>query len=406
MRITILSMNFWPEETGTGPVIEKLVEDLRGQGHEVKVVASVPYYPRRVVPPEYRGKLIVKEDFQGTPVYRTWIYVSDERTALRKILLHLSFTVSCVVGLIRAGRPDVLISISPPLFVPTVAGIASRIWRCKHVLRLEDMLPDAAIIYGLIRNKWLRRVLEAVERINYWLSDSIVAICNGFARNLQKKRVDMGKVAIIPHYVAPASENTSGNSFREKLNLGHGTFLAQYAGNIGHSQGLEVILEAAKLLRREGRVRFMIVGEGVAKRRLEEISRKEQLRNVMFLPVQPAEKLDELLWAADVCLVTQKANVLDINVPSKIFNIMAHARPMIAAVNPHSDAASIVAASGAGVVIPPGEGDQLAREVMGMVELEDRGRGYGRAGYEFASREYSRLASVKKYESLLTGLVA
>ena len=405
MRITVLSMNFWPEETGTGPVVQNLVEDLAGLGHEVRVVAGFPYYPRRVIPASYRGRWLVEEKYGDIPVYRAWIWGSDEKSALKKTLLHLSFTFSCLPALLRAGRPDVLISITPPLFVPTVAGLLSRIWRCAHVIRLEDMLPDAPIIYGLVRSPSLIAALRGIERLNYRLSDAVVAICAGFSRSLESKGQDMTKVAVIPHYVIPPLQQDQVNGFRQENGIPEGVLLAQYAGNLGHSQGLEVILHAAEILRDDRRVHFTIVGEGVARDGLVRDAEKSGLQNITLLPVQPVEKLDELLWAADVCLVTQKANVLDINVPSKIFTIMAHARPMIAAVNPRSDAAAIVRASGAGPVIPPGSAEDLAREIVAMLDLPDRGRSLGFAGKEFAEKEYSRARSVAAYEDLLSKVV-
>jgi colanic acid biosynthesis glycosyl transferase WcaI len=405
MKILLISMNFWPEETGTGPVSAQIARDLRGMGHEVKVICGLPYYPRREVPPEYRGRLVVKEDFEGIPVYRTWIWVTDEGSALKKILLHLSFTLSCLVAMARVGQPDVILSVSPPLFVPAVAGLASRIWRCKHVLRLDDILPDAAIIYGLVRSRWLQWALRRIERFNYAFSDAIIAICDGFARNLKGKLGSLDKVRVIPLYAPPAPDDRGGGRhFRREHGIAEGEFLVQYAGNIGHSQGLEVILDAASLLRDDEKIRFMVAGEGIAKARLVDLAHERGLANVSFIPVQPAARLDELLWAADVCLVTQRANVLDINVPSKIFNIMTHARPMIAAVNPGSDAAAIVARSGAGPVVPAGDAARLAEEIRRFAGQPDRGRAAGRAGREFVMREYSRERSVRGYRRLLEDL--
>jgi len=405
MKITIVSMNFWPEETGTGPVIQGLVDDLAAQGHDVTVVAGFPYYPRRIVPPRYRGKWLVRERYEGIPVYRTWICATDERSALKKILLHLSFTCSCVPALLLAGRPDVLISVSPPLFVPTVVGLLSRVWGCAHILRLEDMLPDAAIIYGLIRSPFLIRVLRLIERLNYRLSDAVVAICEGFARNLRQKREGLGKIAVIPHYVVPPPAPQGRNCFRHEVDVVEGRFLAQYAGNLGHSQGLDAIVDAATLLRDDSRVHFMIVGEGVEREKLVQRAEKANLRNISFLPVQPAEKLHDLLWSADVCLVTQRANVLDINVPSKLFNILAHGRPIIAAVNSGSDAAAIVRDSGAGVLVSPSSPEHLSQAILEMMALDDWGRSRGACGMAYAQEKYSRAQSVRAYQSLLAQLV-
>ena len=406
MRITVVSMNFWPEETGTGPVIAQLVEDLLSEGHVVKVIAGVPYYPRRVVPERYRGRWITRESFADAEVYRTWLYVTDEKRAIKKMLLYVSFTLSCLPALLLSGRPDVIISISPPLFVPTVAGIVSRIWRCKHILRLEDMLPDAAIIYGLIRSRAMIRILKMIESLNYRLSDRIVAICRGFARNLEAKGQDSGKLVVIPHYVVDPPDPPAVNRFRESEAPSGSGFLAIYAGNIGHSQGLEIVLETAALVREETRVRFLIVGEGVARERLLRRAEQERLRNVSFVPVQSAEMLDEMLWAADVHIVSQRANVLDINVPSKIFNIMAHGRPMIAAVNAASDAARIVMESGAGPVIAPGDAAGLRRDIERMLADPSLIESRGRSGKEYAAREYSRTASVRAYRGMLADLIA
>ncbi len=402
MRVLLLSMNFYPEPTGTGPVIANLARELKEIGHEVTIVAGFPYYPKRIVPERYRGKFMVEEEFEGMRCIRTWIYCGPETRAIDKILHHTSFSISSFFGALKAGKQDVIIAVSPPLFEGITGWMISKIRRAPMIFRIEDMLPDAAIIYNLITNKTQIRILKWIEKFIYKRSQKIIAICNGFVKNLREKQVPEEKIVLIPHWadiehIIPMEKY---NGFR-KANGIENQFLAIYSGNIGLSQGLEVILEAAKLLAHEKNIQFMIIGDGVQKKALLEKAERERINNVKFLPVQPKEILPNLLAAADVSLVTQKPNVLNINVPSKIFNIMASGRPMLVGVNPKSDAAEIVRRANCGILFKAGDEQELANAILKLYRNPELAERLGQNGRKYVEKYYTRQASINSYKELL-----
>ena len=402
MRVLLLSMNFYPEPTGTGPVIANLARELKEIGHEVTIVAGFTYYPKRIVPESYRGKFMVEEEFEGMRCIRTWIYCGPETRAIDKILHHTSFSISSFFGALKTGKQDVIIAVSPPLFEGITGWIISKIKRAPMIFRIEDMLPDAAIIYNLITNKTQIRILKWIEKFIYKKSKKIIAICNGFVKNLREKQVPEEKIVLIPHWadVEHIFPMEKYNGFREAYGI-EKQFLAVYSGNIGLSQGLEVILEAAKRLAHEKNIQFLIIGDGVQKKSLIEKAEREKITNVKFLPVQPKEMLPKLLSAADVSLVTQKPNVLNINVPSKIFNIMASGRPMIVGVNPMSDAAEIVRNAKCGILVKAGDPDELAEAILQLYRNPELCERLGNNGRKYVQKHYSRKASIESYRQLL-----
>jgi colanic acid biosynthesis glycosyl transferase WcaI len=187
--------------------------------------------------------------------------------------------------------------------------------------------------------------------------------------------------------------------FRLQLGIGDDAFLVTYAGNMGVSQGLEIVLDAAAIMNEDDHIQVLMVGSGTTRDSLEARAHDLHLANLRFLAPQPDYAV--LQAATDVSLVTQRANILDVNLPSKIAAIMASGRPMLAVLNPANDAYRIVAEAGCAILIEPSRPDQLADAIRRLRSNPQLCRQLGRNGRHYALRHFSKRSAVEAYERLL-----
>jgi len=410
MRIMFMAQCYAPEDVSAAVLITELATDLVRRGHEVTFITGAPNYPHGCVFPGYRNRAYQVEWLDGVRVVRTWSHISPSKALWPRLLHYGTYSASAFYGGLFAGRPDIVVSYSPPLPLGLSAWLLSRLWRIPWVLELEDLYPDAAVAAGVLRNRRLIGFFSAMERFLYRHATHISVISESFRRNLERKGVPSRKITLIPVWADPEIVRPlpKENDFRQKLGLS-GKFVVMYAGNLGLTSCLEDVLGAAAELATEqpgdeDGIHFVLIGEGVKKDDLEAAAREARLTNVMFLPYQPREVFPEMLAAADVGLVTLNASSASSSLPSKVFNVMASARPILAVAPADSDLAQLVESAACGVVVPPGHPKLLAAVLQGL-----RGQGAGLAemgqnGRVQLESRYSRASCVDAYEDMLAEL--
>jgi len=333
---------------------------------------------------------------------RTWSYLSPLKTFWRRILNYGSYSLTAFLGGLLAGKPDVMVVQSPPLPLGISAWALSVIWRVPWILHVEDIFPEAAVSMGVLKNRAAISFFEAIERFLYRTSTHISLISEGFRRNLLGKGADAGKITVIPVWADPdiVKPMPRENAFREKHGLG-GKFVVMYAGNLGLTSCVEDILPSAELLLNEPSIRFVIIGEGVKRTSLEDMAKEKNLTNVMFLPYQPREVFAEMMAAADVGVVTLNHNSSVTSLPSKTFNIMASARPILS-VTPHgSEIAEIVRDAECGVNVLPDQPMLVAEAILRMMHQPAQIARMGQNGRSQLENRFSRSHCVVAYEQML-----
>ena len=407
VRIKIVTISYHPDLIGIAPLADDLSRGLLQKGHEVTVIAGLPHYPTWEVPREYRRHPFRRETRHGgVAVWRSYLYASKRASVAARSAFYGSFTASSAFNLMRSGPADVVLVISPPPTLNFGAAAFRRLYGAAVVLNVQDIVPDAPIAFGMMTNPIQIKLFRWLERFAYASSDRIVVVSESFMTNLRAKGVPAEKLSVIHNWIDTDEVQPLDrmNSFRHENGIAEEDFVVMYAGNIGLSQGLEIVLDAAQRLRTEKLIAFVLVGGGATVADLRTMAAKMDLPNIRFLPVQP-----EMKWvqaAADVSLVMQRSNVLDVNLPSKIPAIMASGRPMVAGLNPRSDAAAIVAEADCGIVIEPGNGAQLADAVCRLRSSESLRRQYAENGRRYAVAHFSRGAAIDAYETVLSEAVA
>lgn len=407
MKILVLSLAYSPEITGNAPLVTNLTEDLAKMGHEVKVISGIPFHGLERVPEQYKGKLWCSEEINNVKVKRSYSFVSDSKGFSVKIANYLSYTVSSfLAALFDSNKYDVVLAVSPPIFLGISAYLIRRIKGGKIIYNVQDLFPESAVLTGKLKEGLILNMLKKIERFVYRKADCITVICDRFMQEIKLEGINGDKIVTIPNWVdtdfiKPMSKEH--NQFRNEHKL-QDCFVVQFAGTIGYSQGLEIVLEAARALENHKDVKFVIVGIGVVKEELVAKARKMNLSNVLFFPTQPQELLPLLLTAADVSLVTLRKNMSRVSLPSKILGIMAAGVPIIASLDEGSEAWEIINESNCGLTIPPEEPDRLKEAVLHFYNNKDIIPKLGENGREFVLRKYSRDIVINSYVELFGDL--
>jgi len=383
MRILLLSINYWPEETGIGAFTTYRAEYLAQAGHDVTVCTSFPYYPDWQVAPQYKGRLMASEQRNGVRILRSYLYVPNPVTSLKRVLHEASFIASSFVRAATVSRPDVLLVVSPPLGLALSAIALSRRWKIPYVFDVEDLQPDAAADLGMLPS-WLLRIMYAVERAAYRNAALVSTLTRGMGDRVLEKGIPDEKVVLFEPRADESLFDISpseGSAFRQRYGL-DGRFIVSHSGNLGVKQGLDVIIEAATLSKDDPSIVYLLVGNGAARAKIEKRAVELKLDNVRFLPVLDTQGFRGLLAASDVCLVTQRKAVSDIVFPSKTVTYLAAGCAVIASVNAGSEVARAIHESGAGVVVEPENAQALEVAIRSM-------RIKGLESYRLAARAYA-----------------
>ncbi|MBI5962709.1 MAG: glycosyltransferase family 4 protein [Chloroflexi bacterium] len=405
MQILFLAQCYAPEDVSAAVLVTELAVDLTRRGHCITVVTGAPNYPQGRVFKGYRNKPYQVEILDGVRIIRTWSYISPSKKLLPRLLHYGTYSATAFYGGLFAGRPDVIVSYSPPLPLGLSAWLLSRIWGVRWVLQLEDLYPDAAIAAGVMKNKSVINFFLRMEKFLYGKSQFISVISKSFRRTLISKGVPDSKMEVIPVWADPdeIQPMQKENGFRNEHGLNH-KFVVMYAGNIGLTSSLEDVLHAAEILRDQTDIRFVIVGEGVKKEALELEAREKHLANILFLPFQPREIFSKMLAAADINLVTINASSALSSMPSKVFNVMASARPILSVAPAESELMQIVEEAGCGWNVPPQSPEKLAEAILQLKGCESALIQMGKNGRISLEKSYSRRHCVDAYEKMLITL--
>ena len=300
--------------------------------------------------------------------------------------------------------PDLLFVTSPPLGLTASAIALSRLWCVPYVFHVEDLQPDAALDLGMLQKGRFIKVLYRLEAAAYRNAALVSTLTEAMRQRIIAKGVPPEKVVLSSGWVDPqlfsiAAPEAMCSATPES------PFIVAHFGNMGMKQGLDVIIEAAKLSRDDPGIIYLLVGDGAARSTLEAKVCGSKLPNLRFLPLQPQDWFFELLAQSNVGLVTQQRAVSDIVFPSKVITLLAAARPVIASVGAGSEVARVIAKSGAGLVVAPEDPHALADAVMRMRANPTLSAQMGRAGRAYAAYRWERQAVLKSTEQQLIGIL-
>lgn len=403
----MLCAAYYPEVTALGPFNTDLCTYLVEQGHEVTAVVAFPHYPQWKKAEEYRGVFFKRETHRGVRLIRVPMYIPRHPSPMRRIAYDSSYGLSALVaGGLLGGSPDVIVAMCSPLQAGAVAAILGMARRAPFVFHLQDLLPEGAVALGMLSNPIAIKAAQALAQAIYARADRVSAIGAGFLDALARTGVPPSKLVYLPNWVDTEwiRPLPRMNSFRRQLGVGEDDFLVGYVGNFGFKQQMETVVEAARLLRDQRNIRFVLIGDGARKQAAVDAATEAELDNIQFLGVQPHDALPEMLAASDLHVLHQRTEVVDMVVPSKLLTYSASGRPILLAGVPESEGAKYVATAEAGWVIPPEDPVALAEAIIALqadAGERDRLAGNGRL---YVEENFNRDSVLARAEALLTDI--
>jgi colanic acid biosynthesis glycosyl transferase WcaI len=420
MRILIHGLNFAPELVGCGKTTGEMADWLAAQGHDVRVVTAPPFNPEWKVAPgfspwRYSRKICetkicetktcetkVCETTTGRlTVFRCPVWVPLQPSAARRILHLASFALASLPVMLRQirWRPNVVMVMEPTLFCVPAALLTGRFCGAGTWLHVLDFEADAGFELGLLKSDGLKLMVGWVEKKSMSAFDRVSTISEKMLARLIQKGVAPSSCLLFPNWVDTDAifplENPS--PFRAELGISAGDVVALYSGTMARKQGLEVLAEAVSQLAGRAGLRFVFCGDGPGKAALASLTR--DLPGVQWIPLQPFERLNDLLNLADIHLLPQKADAADLVMPSKLTGMLASGRPVVATSRPDTQLAQVV--EGRGMVVEPGDASAFARAVEQLAEDSGLRERLGRNARQYALAALEKEGVLSRFDQAL-----
>ncbi len=411
MRILVLCPHFTPDVAPTGEVMASIVKGLAARGHRLHVVTALPWYQHHQVETDWRGLVVHHADQPWGRISRVHPFPTDKRNIAARAAGFAGLTgLTGLVALLSRSRPDVILAMSPPLTLGTAAVAIGKIRRVPVVFNIQDVFPDVAVELGMLTNPKVIATASWLEQATYRTSDAVTVLSGDLRDNVVAKirgrrGGDPAKVRVIPNFVdtdwiAPGDRD---NAYRRELGLQDKTVVL-YAGNVGFSQSLDLVISAASTFVDDPSVAFVINGGGSARPALE--AQAAGLPNVQFVDFQPKARLPEVLAAGDIHLVPLRRGLARSSVPSKTYSILAAGRPFVASVDPGTEIDLTARDAGAGLSVAPDDPEAFTKAIRRLVEDRDLATEMGANGRRWVEKWASPAAVAKAYEELFAEMVA
>lgn len=404
MRILYLSQYFYPEVGATQTRAYEMASNWVRMGHHVTLIAEVPNHPSGIIPPAFRGKLYQRDTLDGIEVIRVWVKTSPVKNFRNRMLFYLTYMLNAFLAgiLLARGRYNLIYATSPPIFVGGAALFLSWVRRIPLVFEVRDLWPEVAVALGELSNPtaiaWATRLEEACYR----RARLIVVVTHGNLDRLTQRGLAPSKLALVPnganvelfHFSEEGRER-----IRRSLAL-EDRFIAIYAGIHGVAQGLNTVIEAARILEANPHIHILLVGDGPKKAELIKLAQEYSLPNLTMLPEQPREAIIDYLSAADMALIPlRNLELFKGTLPSKVFDAWACERPVLLSVD--GEARRIMEQAGGGIFIPPEDPKALAENLRQLSSQPEKCQEMGKRGREFTVEHYSRQAQARMLIDLL-----
>lgn len=390
LDVLIIGVNYAPELTGIAPYTTALAEHLARRGHRVNVITGMPHYPSWKIQSEYAGKLSVVEERNGVRVIHRALYVPTRQTALRRAAYESSFLLTGL-PFPSLRRPDAIIGVVPTLSGGALARLLAARYRTQYGLLFQDLMAPAAAQSGIAGGRRAAAATRAAEHWTVGRASVVAAVSRAFLPYLESLGVSAERLVHMPNWTIVAEPNPGAHTpTRERLGWQPNETIVLHAGNMGNKQHLEQVLVAAGESRHApglmtGRaLRFVLLGDGSQRGTLESQVAASGLGNVTFLGPEPDTTYTDVLAAADVLLVTERATVRDMALPSKLTSYAAAGRPVVAAVNPGGATGAEINRVGMGLVVPAEEPWALLRAVERICSDPSLAQSLGAAGSTYA----------------------
>ena len=404
-RVLITSLHYAPEQTGIAPYSTKLAEHLAARGYRVTVLAGMPH-PARCVSPEYAGRTSMTEVRNGVELRRRAHYVPSQQSVLKRALYEAT-SLRMAIDLARLPRPDAVLGVVPSLSGGIVTRSAAARFGVPYGLIFQDLVGQDAERSGVGGGGRVTGVMRAAEGWAARRASAVGVIAEGFRPYLESLGVDAARIRRLRNWTHIGEATVDRAPMRAELGWPQDAIVCLHAGNMGYKQGLENVIETARLAQ-QGRspLLFVLMGDGSQRHVLTRLAANYALTNLRFLPLQPERTFPSVLAAADILLINQRGTVNDLSLPSKLTSYFASGRPVVAAAGAHSETAREVSSSSGGLVAPPDDPYQLLDAVVRVAGDAGLRAHMAESARAWSAEFMSASVALRGYEQLLASVLA
>ncbi len=400
-KIVFFTQLYYPDMTTTAILMTDLAEDLANLGLNVQVVSAQPTYLVKKRSPK-------KEIHNNVEIHRVWSFLFDKNNNIGRLLNGISCFLSMLLYLFKTHPNDILIFNTNPALLPYLGYVANKLRKQRVVILIHDLWPELPANIGLIKkDSLIYKIIDYLLTLAYRRAAKIVVLSDAMRKVVSSKiSHNMNKIEVIHNWadktrIFPVPKEK--NSLLRKINP-EGRKIVMYSGNLGRYQPLEVMLEAAVLLRNREDILFLFVGNGAKKPKLEAMASKANLNNVLFLPFQPLDKLAESLSMADISLLGIEPQNEGVIMPSKLYGLLAVGKPIICVSAPDSEVAQIIEGAKAGVQVSPDDPESLVEKILFFLENPDQAKKMGENGLNYFEKNFERKIITKQWYNLLSNI--
>ncbi|MFT7473459.1 MAG: colanic acid biosynthesis glycosyl transferase WcaI [Verrucomicrobiales bacterium] len=403
MKIQVLCPHFEPDSAPTGEFMSAIVNHLGDMGHELHVVTALPWYRDHAVEAGWEGKLTRTETRSWGQITRVHPFPTDKSNIGARAAAFAGFTaIGLGTAVIDRFDADVVFAMSPPLSLGVAGWLAAKRRRVPFVFNIQDVFPDVAIETGTISSPRVIAAAKRLEKFVYDRADVVTVLSEEMQRNVQDKTDSATR--IIPNFVdiSTFEPQPLENSYRREFGL-EGKRVVMYCGNVGFSQSIELLADAAREMADLDDVVFIVNGGGSA---IGEVKRRAKgLSNFRVIPYQPVERVPEVLAAADIHVIPLRKGLAWSSVPSKLYKILAVERPVIASVDEGTEVGRVVIDAGAGHAVPPDVAGPLVASLRELLASESTRNQMGRAGRAWVEQWVTPERAAAEYEQVFDELL-
>jgi colanic acid biosynthesis glycosyl transferase WcaI len=408
-KILIHSIVFKPDGVSTAYLYADLVAELKKHGHELTVLTSTPHY--NYVADEIKRQPLTKHglgtyytsDYNGVKVYH--IPMRKAKNTSARIVDFVKFHIFSIILGSRLGKFDIVLAPSPPLTIGLAAYIISKLCHAKSIYNVQEIYPDFAINQGVIRNKFAIKTLKLLERYIYKKSASVTVIDQKFADIISPRITKTTKLKVIPNFVDTDfyTPQPRKNEFSAKYLLDD-KFVIAYAGNIGFAQNWDPIIEACLQVQNLPIV-FLIVGDGVKKKWLQDQIEKKDIKNLLLLGYQAKKFMPLINASANIHTILMNSDMDGDGFPSKIYTIMSSAKSVIISTGEHSPLFKLMKNAGCTRRVPLNDNDAYVQAVKLAYEERNLLDGEGKTAREFIIKNFSKEIVARQYHELINTVI-
>ncbi len=406
MHILFLSHYFPPEGNAPASRVYSLCKNWTKSGHQVTVITSAPNVPNGIVYEGYRNKIYSKELIDGISVIRVWTYLSPNKGSSKRIFNYISYMFSSVFWGLFVSKPDIVISTSPQFFCGWAGLILSKMKFKKNILEIRDIWPDSITAVGAMSNPFLLKFLSYLENKMYRWSSKIVTVGDGYKKVLIEKGVQSDKISIITNgldqdqfYPMKPDQNII-----KTYNL-ENKFVCSYIGTIGMACGLEVVLNAARLLEKKSinDIHFLLIGDGAQKSSLERRVITENIKFITFTGLIKKSNVIKMIATSSTCLVhLKKTKLFSTVLPSKIFEAFGMKKSIILGVD--GEANKLIQKSKSGIYMTPDDPESLIEKILYLKGNPNIRKSMEENGYNYVRKHFDREILAMDYLNIIINI--